>query len=100
MISVAKPLRRNGEFAGVVGMDIAMKNMQEMLATIHPYQGQGYLTLISPGGIYAANGLQPELVGKEIQDPEWKKIILEGSQKKKSKSTKKINPHISSILFT
>lgn len=81
MISVAKPVRRNGEFAGVVGMDIAMKNMQEMLAPIRPYQGEGYLSLISPGGFYAANGLQPELVGKEIQDPEWKKQVLEGSGK-------------------
>lgn len=81
MISVAKPLRRNGEFAGVVGMDITMKNMQEMIAPIRPYQGKGYLNLISPGGFYAANGLQPELVGKQIPDPEWKKLILEGSQK-------------------
>ncbi|EMY79729.1 methyl-accepting chemotaxis protein signaling domain protein [Leptospira weilii serovar Ranarum str. ICFT] len=82
MISVVKPVRRNGEFAGAVGMDIAMKNMQEMLAPIRPYQGEGYVNLISPGGFYAANGQQPELVGKEIQDPEWKKMILEGSKKK------------------
>lgn len=82
MISVVKPVRRNGEIAGVVGMDITMKNMQKMLAPIRPYQGEGYLSLISPGGFYAANGLQPELVGKEIQDPEWKKQILEGSEKK------------------
>ncbi|PJZ39784.1 methyl-accepting chemotaxis protein [Leptospira kmetyi] len=82
MISVVKPVRRNGEVAGVVGMDITMENMQEMLAPIRPYQGEGYLSLISPGGFYAANGQKPELVGKEIQDPEWKKQILEGSQKK------------------
>ncbi|MCG6168604.1 methyl-accepting chemotaxis protein [Leptospira sp. FAT2] len=81
MISVVKPVRRNGEVAGVVGMDITMENMQEMLEPIRPYQGEGYLSLISPGGYYAANGLQPELVGKEIQDPEWKKKILEGSLK-------------------
>lgn len=82
MISVVKPVRRNGEVVGVVGMDITMENMQEMLAPIRPYQGEGYLSLISPGGFYAANGQQPELVGKEIQDPEWKKQILEGSLKK------------------
>ncbi|PJZ55476.1 methyl-accepting chemotaxis protein [Leptospira barantonii] len=82
MISVVKPVRRNGEVAGVVGMDITMENMQEMLAPIRPYQGEGYLSLISPGGFYAANGQKPELVGKEIQDPAWKKQILEGSQKK------------------
>ncbi|MBE8365211.1 methyl-accepting chemotaxis protein [Leptospira borgpetersenii] len=81
MISVVKPVRRNGEIVGAVGMDITMKNMQKMLASIHPYQGEGYLSLISPGGFYAANGLQPELVGKEIQDPEWKKQVLEGSGK-------------------
>ncbi|TGM07203.1 methyl-accepting chemotaxis protein [Leptospira barantonii] len=82
MISVVKPVRRNGEVAGVVGMDITMENMQEMLAPIRPYQGEGYLSLISPGGFYAANGQKPELVGKEIQDPAWKKQILEGSLKK------------------
>ncbi|TGK34889.1 methyl-accepting chemotaxis protein [Leptospira gomenensis] len=79
MISVVKPVRRGGQFAGVVGMDVTMENMQKMLAPIRPYQGEGYISLISPGGYYAANGQDPSLVGKEIQDPEWKKNILEGS---------------------
>lgn len=81
MISVVKPVRRNGVVAGVVGMDITMENMQEMLAPIRPYQGEGHISLISPGGVYAANGKEPELVGKEIQDSEWKRKVLEGSQK-------------------
>ncbi|MBM9500428.1 methyl-accepting chemotaxis protein [Leptospira sp. 201903071] len=81
MISVVKPVRRSGQVVGVVGMDITMENMQKMLAPIRPYQGEGYLSLISPGGFYAANGQEPGLVGKDIQDPEWKKTILEGSKK-------------------
>ncbi|MDV6237471.1 methyl-accepting chemotaxis protein [Leptospira ellisii] len=79
MISVVKPVRRGGQFAGVVGMDVTMENMQKMLAPIRPYQGEGHISLISPGGYYAANGQDASLVGKEIQDPEWKKNILEGS---------------------
>ncbi|AOP34700.1 chemotaxis protein [Leptospira tipperaryensis] len=81
MISVVKPVRRGGKVVGVVGMDITMENMQKMLSPIRPFQGEGYLSLISPGGFYAANGQEPGLVGKDIQDPEWKKKILEGSEK-------------------
>lgn len=89
MISVVKPVRRGGEVVGVVGMDITMENMQMMLAPIRPYQGEGYLSLISPGGFYAANGKEPGLVGKDIQDPEWKKKILEGSEKQELQVLKK-----------
>ncbi|TGM61951.1 methyl-accepting chemotaxis protein [Leptospira adleri] len=89
MISVVKPVRRSGQVVGVVGMDITMENMQMMLAPIRPYQGEGYLSLISPGGFYAANGKEPGLVGKDIQDPEWKKKILEGSEKQELQVLKK-----------
>ncbi|MBM9577028.1 methyl-accepting chemotaxis protein [Leptospira sp. 201903070] len=89
MISVVKPVRREGQVVGVVGMDITMENMQKMLAPIRPYQGEGYLSLISPGGFYAANGQEPGLVGKDIQDPEWKKKIIEGSEKQELQILKK-----------
>ncbi len=81
MVSIVKPVIRNENFSGVVGMDLAMENLQELLGPIHPFRGEGYLTLISPNGTYAANGKNPDLVGKQIPDPEWLKAVTEGIAK-------------------
>ncbi|TGL28519.1 methyl-accepting chemotaxis protein [Leptospira koniambonensis] len=84
MVSLVKPVFRGGSFSGVVGIDLAMENLQELLGPIKPFRGEGYLTLISPNGTYAANGKDPSLVGKKIPDPEWLKQITEGIAKGKS----------------
>ncbi|TGK00007.1 methyl-accepting chemotaxis protein [Leptospira langatensis] len=68
MVSVVKPILKNGEFIGTVGTDIAMQKLQEQLGSIRPFRGEGYITLVSPDGIYAANGGDPSLVGKPIPD--------------------------------
>ncbi|PJZ68938.1 methyl-accepting chemotaxis protein [Leptospira perolatii] len=78
MISMVKPVFRSGAVAGVVGIDIAMENLQELLGAIRPFRSKGYLTLVSPNGLYAANGFDSSLVGKEIPDPKLKTEILEG----------------------
>ncbi|TGK04762.1 methyl-accepting chemotaxis protein [Leptospira semungkisensis] len=81
MVSLVKPVLRGGTFSGVVGMDLAMENLQELLGPIRPFRGEGYLTLISPNGTYAANGKDPSLVGKVIPDKEWLKEVTEGMSK-------------------
>ncbi|TGK04765.1 methyl-accepting chemotaxis protein [Leptospira semungkisensis] len=77
MISVVKPLLKGGNFIGTVGTDIAMQNLQEQLGSIRPFRGEGYLTLVSPDGIYAANGGNPSLVGKPIPDESVREKVKE-----------------------
>lgn len=77
MVSLVKPVIRNNSFAGVVGMDLSMDNLQSLLGPIRPFRGEGHLTLISPNGTYAANGKDPALVGKMIPDQERLREITE-----------------------
>lgn len=75
MISLCVPVSNNGKFWGVLGMDITTETLQQSLGEIKPFRGQGYLALISPKGIYAANGGDPKLVGKVIPDAEELKLV-------------------------
>ncbi|TGK42119.1 methyl-accepting chemotaxis protein [Leptospira andrefontaineae] len=81
MVSMVKPILRNGKFVGTVGTDIAMENLQELLGPIRPFRGEGYLALVSPDGLYAANGGDPSLVGKAIPEETIRAQVKELSLK-------------------
>ncbi|MFB5649786.1 methyl-accepting chemotaxis protein [Leptospira wolffii] len=80
MISLCVPVSNHGKFWGVLGMDITTAQLQESLGGIKPFRGQGYLALISPKGLYAANGGNPNLVGKKIPDENEWKLVLEKAE--------------------
>lgn len=80
MISLCVPVSNAGKFWGVLGMDITTAQLQETMGSIKPFRGLGYLALISPKGIYAANGGDPSLVGKVIPDAEELKLVQTKSE--------------------
>ncbi|TGK05478.1 methyl-accepting chemotaxis protein [Leptospira langatensis] len=80
MVSLCVPVSNNGKFWGVLGMDITTAQLQETMGNIKPFRGEGYLALISPKGIYAANGGDPSLVGKAIPNQEEFKLVQENSE--------------------
>ncbi|MBM9500891.1 hypothetical protein JWG44_11585 [Leptospira sp. 201903071] len=77
MVSIVAPVFRNSKFAGVVGVDVTIERMQTKIGSIRPFRNQGYLAFISPDGSYAANGKNPETVGKLISEDIERKRITE-----------------------
>ncbi|XDD50751.1 methyl-accepting chemotaxis protein [Leptospira sp. WS92.C1] len=70
VISLVSPINTNGKFRGAIGIDLRIDELQNRFGNIKPFRDQGFLTLISPSGIYAVNGENPELIGKAIPDKE------------------------------
>ena len=70
--SLVVPIHINGKFVGVAGIDISIKNLQELTRTIKPYK-TGYSALISNDGIINAHP-DPEHLGKLEIDYIDKKI--------------------------
>ncbi|MEI7011983.1 methyl-accepting chemotaxis protein [Leptospira licerasiae] len=83
MISLVVPISVEGSFYGAAGMDIDLKNLQERIGNKRPFRGKGHIALISPAGLYAINGENPELHGKKIPDEAELKQYLENSKEGK-----------------
>lgn len=77
MISLVVPISVPGQFYGAAGMDIDLKNLQERIGNKKPFRNKGHIALISPTGLYAINGENPELLGKKIADENELKQYLE-----------------------
>lgn len=54
MTSIVEPIKQNDKFVGVVGVDVSLDSIGEVLSTIHPYQN-GYVSLISNAGNWVVN---------------------------------------------
>ncbi|PJZ25076.1 methyl-accepting chemotaxis protein [Leptospira hartskeerlii] len=80
MISLVVPISVDGHFYGAAGMDIDLKNLQERIGNKKPFRGKGHIALISPAGLYAINGENPELLGKKIPDEAELKQYLESAK--------------------
>jgi len=63
LTSLVVPVKVDGKFAGVVGVDIATDKFQQHISTIRPY-GDGYASLLSSKGIFVGHG-DPKLVGTD-----------------------------------
>lgn len=74
--SVVVPLIVNGNFVGVVGINIALDTIQKVVSEINPSEA-GYASLISNQGEYVAHNdfLQ---IGKAIEDSQVKEAIKLG----------------------
>ena len=64
--SVTVPLIRNGRTVGVVGVDLELAEIQEMVVAIKPF-GDGYAAIYSSGGLIVSH---PEVsrLGRKIED--------------------------------
>ncbi|MBD2870649.1 methyl-accepting chemotaxis protein [Paenibacillus arenilitoris] len=82
MMSVVQPIvDESGAFLGIVGVDLSLTYLQEEAMKYEPLGG--YVSLIAPSGIYAANPNDPESVLKPYGDnPEkealWRQVTSEG----------------------
>ncbi len=76
MTSVVVPLMMEGNFVGVVGIDIALDTIQKVVSEINPLEN-GYANLISNQGRYVAHNdiLQ---IGKTVEDRQVKDAINSG----------------------
>lgn len=64
--SLAVPIKKDGQFIGVVGIEIAVSDLEKYLNTIKPYE-TGYVFLISNNGTFATYN-DPNYVGKHLRD--------------------------------
>jgi methyl-accepting chemotaxis protein len=62
--SLVEPIKRDGKFVGVAGVDVSLTALQDAVHKIRPYE-TGYASLISSAGKFVA-GRHAEDVGKEI----------------------------------
>ncbi|TGM03449.1 methyl-accepting chemotaxis protein [Leptospira barantonii] len=68
MISIVAPISKDGFFRGACGIDLRIEELQKKFGEEKPFRGQGFMTLISPSGLYGVNGKDPSLIGKKIPD--------------------------------
>lgn len=62
MVTFAVPIHIDGQFVGVVGSDVLLAKVQELVGKIRPY-GAGYASLLTGGGINVAHP-DTGLIGK------------------------------------
>ncbi|WP_026473508.1 methyl-accepting chemotaxis protein [Alkaliflexus imshenetskii] len=68
MISCNAPIIQNGQFLGVVGVDLPIGYMQEVISAGDYYDGKLQVEVFSSSGMIAANRLYPELINKSISE--------------------------------
>lgn len=66
MTSFISPIKRDGKYIGVVGVDISLEQLQEKVKNLHPYPNS-YVFLISYNGVFIAHPDQA-LVNKPLTD--------------------------------
>ncbi|PJZ64509.1 histidine kinase [Leptospira wolffii] len=81
LISLARPVIRGGRFAGVVGLDLRLADLEKEFFLRKPFGDKGYLALISPGGKYATHGGKAILQGKAAGSSEVRSNIRNLLQK-------------------
>ena len=74
--TVVAPVIVDGQFLGVVGVDIALSDYQKEVSSIHPYE-VGYATLLSNTGIYVGDA-KADNVGQTMDDPSLLAAIQAG----------------------
>lgn len=68
LTSAMVPIKNQGKFYGVVGVDTTLTDLQNMAEKMDMYEGQAELIIISSNGTIAAAGKHPEMIGKTMAD--------------------------------
>ncbi|MBF3377697.1 methyl-accepting chemotaxis protein [Leptospira borgpetersenii] len=84
MISIVAPISKDGFFRGACGIDLKAEELQKKFGEVKPFRNQGYMTLISPSGLYTVNGKDPSLIGNKIPDAQELEFYLKKSQEGKN----------------
>jgi len=79
LISAIQPIIKNDKFHGVVGVDVKLDTLQEMIGKLRVLE-VGYSSLIANNGTYVAHP-NPELIGKKISEIEKNLEIAKKIQK-------------------
>ncbi|BCS94419.1 chemotaxis protein [Desulfoluna limicola] len=74
LTSMVTPVKHGGKTLGVVGLDIELKSLSDLVATIKPYE-TGSAAIVANNGTFAAH-VDKERIGKAIGDQgEWLKAM-------------------------
>lgn len=68
MVSCMTPILNNGVFLGVTGIDYPIDFIQEMVSGQSYFEGNYQLSIISSGGLYAADKNDPGLIMKSLKE--------------------------------
>lgn len=66
MTTIASPIQINGKYMGLIGLDIGLSELQEIIAKIEPVEGS-YAFLVSSSGLIAAHR-DGALINKPLKD--------------------------------
>ena len=77
MSSIVVPIKYNGQFVGVAGVDVVLGTFQDKIVKIKPYE-RGYASLIANDGVYVAD-VKEENIFTPIADEQAKAAIKNGS---------------------
>jgi len=77
LTSLVAPILIDGNFSGIAGVDIALKDLQTYVETHNPYTGQGTANLITHDGLVAASAGHAEVVGKHFRElhDDWERDL-------------------------
>ncbi len=64
MTSVSAPIQKDGQFMGLVGVDISLENMKNIISDINPYEGSVSFLLSADNSVVAHTDKQ--LIGKNF----------------------------------
>jgi methyl-accepting chemotaxis protein len=76
MSSIVVPIKYNGQFVGVAGVDVILGTFQDKVVKIRPYE-RGYASLVSNDGVYVAD-INEENIFTPIADEKAKAAIKNG----------------------
>lgn len=79
--SIVVPIKYEGKYVGVAGIDIKLETIQQKLEKIKPYKNAGFISLLSNNGTYVSYGDNKKLSGENLieeKDEKIKKIIKDG----------------------
>lgn len=66
MTTLVTPIQRNGQYVGLVGFDVGLSRLQQVISKIEPVPGS-YAFLVSTGGLIAAHQ-NNELINKPLSE--------------------------------
>ncbi|HWQ65639.1 MAG TPA: methyl-accepting chemotaxis protein [Methanospirillum sp.] len=68
MTSVATPIIRDGKFAGIVGVDVTLSDIEKIVDAISIYGGTGKVLVVSNAGMAAGVTGTEDVAGKDLKE--------------------------------
>jgi methyl-accepting chemotaxis protein len=97
LTSASTPILVDGKFVGVVGVDVSVASLQQLIEAMHPY-GKGYVSLFSAKGDYVADGHAPGLAGKPLSAGSMSESEVAAIHAGKSLTLKSTDPSLGNVL--